>query len=233
VRTAAQDRRVISFSGADLTGLLGQTYPDQTIEAILEPLGFELTREDGRYRAAVPSWRKDVEGRADIAEEVARVAGYDAIPETMPSGRIPRTPENATLRWEEAARSALAAAGLQEVMTYSLVDPQATLRLDAAVPDPMTGADESMLPVSNPMSVDRSRLRTTLLPSMIETVAANLRYTDRAAVFEIARVYLGPLAPLPREERRVAIAMAPASTSTTSRQASKRSLPPCISAHRR
>jgi len=208
VRVPPGHARRILFRPDDLAGLLGQEYTDQTIEGILQPLGFELAREDGAFHAIVPTWRADVEGKADIAEEVARIAGYDAIPETMPGGRIPRAAESPTLRWEETARSALAAAGLQEVMTYSLVDPQATLRLDASKPDPITGSDESMIPVSNPMSVDHSRLRTTLLPSLLETVAANLRYSDRAAIFEIARVYLPPLAPLPQEERRLAIAMA-------------------------
>ena len=211
VRTTAEAPRTIRFSSTDISGLLGQSYPNETIEGILHPLGFEIGREDGAFRAVVPSWRGDVEGKADIAEEIARIAGYDAIPTTLPAGRIPEVStisENPMLRWEEAARSALAAAGLQEVMTYSLVDPQATLRLDATAPNPGSAVDETMIPVSNPMSVDHSRLRTSLLPSLIETVAANLRYTDRVAIFEIARVYLPPLSPLPREERRVAIAMA-------------------------
>jgi len=205
----------IRFTPSDIAGLLGRTYSDDVIEGILEPLGFGLHRDRETFQAVVPTWRRDVEGKADIAEEIARIAGYDAIPTTLPAGRIPPPPEDPTLRqeevtrrWEGVARSALAAAGLQEVITYSLVDPQATLRLDASTPDPVVGVDETAIPISNPMSIDHSRLRTTLLPSLFETVAANLRYGNRASIFEIARVYLPPLDPLPREERRVAIAMA-------------------------
>jgi len=208
VRGAQEARRVIQFTSADVTGLLGQSYSDEVIDGILQPLGFELRREGEAFQAVVPTWRRDVEGKADIAEEIARIAGYDAIPTTLPAGRIPPPAEDPTLRWEEVARSALAGAGLQEVMTYSLVDPQATIRLDAAAADPIVGMDETSIPISNPMSIDHSRLRTSLLPSLFETVAANLRYTDRASIFEIARVYLPPLAPLPSEERRLAIAMA-------------------------
>lgn len=208
LRAAVDPPRTIRFTSSDISGLLGQSYDDAVIEGILRPLGFDLGRDSGAYRAVVPTWRRDIEGKADITEEIARIAGYDAIPTTLPAGRIPPPAEDPALRWEEVARSALAAAGLQEVITYSLVDPQASIRLDASAADPITGTDETMIPISNPMSVDHSRLRTTLLPSLFETVAGNLRYAKRAPIFEIARVYLPPLAPLPREELRVTIAMA-------------------------
>src|SRR5205814_2197726 len=147
VRVPTEAPNTVQFTAGDLAGLLGQTYGDDVIEGILEPLGFTVHRDDGVFRALVPSWRRDVEGKADIAEEVARIAGYDEIPTTLPAGRIPRANEDPTMRWEEVARSALAAAGLQEVMTYSLVGPQATLRLDASRPDPVTETDESMIAI--------------------------------------------------------------------------------------
>jgi phenylalanyl-tRNA synthetase beta chain len=208
VRSDQGEPRTIRFASSDISGLLGQTYADEVIEGILQSLGFELQRNGKVFEAVVPTWRRDVEGKADIAEEIARIAGYDAIPTTLPAGRIPPPSEDPTLRWEEVARSALAAAGLQEVMTYSLVDPLATARLDAGAPEPLAAVNNDSIPIWNPMSVDHSRLRTSLLPCLFETVAANLRYTERASIFEIARVYLPPLAPLPNEKRRVAIAMA-------------------------
>jgi phenylalanyl-tRNA synthetase beta chain len=103
-------------------------------------------------------------------------------------------------------RSALAAAGLQEVKTYSLVAPNANNRLDANLASPVP-PDPDTIPVHNPMSMEQSRLRTSLLPSLLETVAANLRYQERVLIFEVARVYLPPLDPLPTEARRLAIAM--------------------------
>jgi phenylalanyl-tRNA synthetase beta chain len=208
VRAAREERKSIAFASTDLTGLLGQNYSENEIAGVLQPLGFELSGDGTNFQAVVPTWRRDVEGKADIAEEVARIVGYDAIPTTLPAGRIPPPAEDPILRWQEVARSALAAAGVQEIMSYSLVGPQANLRLDASAPDPITGVDETTIPISNPMSVDHSRLRTTLLPSLFQTVAANLRYTNRAAIFEIARVYYPPLAPLPREERQVTVVLA-------------------------
>ncbi len=208
VRAAGAQRRTIAFSVADVEGLIGQAYGAETIDHHLRSLGFVTSRQGDSFHVTVPSWRGDVEGKADIAEEVARIAGYDAIPVAPPSGSLGRAPEDEVLRWEETVRSALAAAGLQEVKTYSLVDPHANTRLDASAPFPPTTPDEDTIPISNPMSIDQSRLRTMLLPSLLKTLGANLRHQRRVAIFELARVYLPPLDPLPREERRLGIVMA-------------------------
>ncbi len=218
VRQPEAERRRIRFTAGDVAGLLGQAYSIEQIDGVLLPLGFDLRREQESLEAIVPTWRGDVEGKADIAEEVARITGYDAIATALPSGSIPPAFEDPTLRWEETVRSALAAAGLQEVITYSLVDPGAAARLDAGAPDhggpthlaapPETEKGDAPITVTNPMSVEHSVLRTTLLPSLLQTVGANLRFGPRACIFEVARVYLPPLDPLPREERRLAIAMA-------------------------
>ncbi|MBM2810428.1 MAG: phenylalanyl-tRNA synthetase subunit beta, partial [Chloroflexi bacterium] len=214
---------IIRFAASDITGLIGQDYSQDMIEDVLGRLGFTLEHRDGLIEAAVPSWRHDVEGRADIAEEIARIIGYDAIPVTLPSGSLPKTAEDPTLRWEEVLRSALAAHGLQEVKTYSLVDPQAVAKLDVGFdPGPQRQedsrhplgaadsqiADSNMIPLFNPMSSEQSRLRTTLLPSILSSVGANLRYQRRVGIFEIARVYLPPLDPLPIERRRLTVALA-------------------------
>ncbi|MPZ14739.1 MAG: phenylalanine--tRNA ligase subunit beta [Chloroflexi bacterium] len=200
--------RTIAFTADDLAALIGNAYAAEQIEDVLRPLGFALERDGERTTAIVPSWRDDVTDKADIAEEVARVTGYDAIPTTLPRGELPSPADDPGLRWREVVRSALAGAGLQEVMTYSLIDPYAVSKLDAGAPFPATGPDEGTIPIHNPMTIDRSRLRTTLLPSLFATVAANLRYQNRVLLFEIAHVFLPPLEPLPREEQRLAIAMA-------------------------
>jgi phenylalanyl-tRNA synthetase beta chain len=187
--------------------LIGQSYSVAEIERVLRPLGFDVAAEGEQLTAVVPTWREDVEGRADIAEEVARISGYDAIPVALPSGQLPRAAEDAVLRWEESVQTALAAAGLQEVKTYSLVEPNANGKLQADSPQPVS-PDSDTVAVYNPISIEQSRLRTTLLPSLLNTVGANLRFQDRVFVFETARVYLPPLDPLPREARRLGIAMA-------------------------
>jgi phenylalanyl-tRNA synthetase beta chain len=219
VRAAVEAPRRIDFTVADVEGLIGHRYGGDRIDEILRSLGFESGRQGDHFHATVPSWRGDVEGKADIAEEVARIAGYDAIPVALPSGSLARGAEDETLRWEEIVRSALASAGLQEVKTYTLVDPYALTRIDAAAPFPPTTPDSETMPIANPMSMDQSRLRTMLLPSLLRTLGANLRHHRRAALFEMARVFLPPLDPLPKEERRLGIVMAgsrvPAGWNTT------------------
>jgi phenylalanyl-tRNA synthetase beta chain len=115
--------------------------------------------------------------------------------------------EDAVLRWEESVQSALAAAGLQEVKTYSLVEPNANRKLEADAPQPVP-PDSDTVAVYNPISVEQSRLRTSLLPSLLHAVGDNLRYQERVFIFEAARVYLPPVDPLPREARRLGIALA-------------------------
>ncbi len=199
--------RSIAFSPHDVASLIGRDYSDSEIEGVLGRLGFALRCAGTTYQAVVPSWRRDIEGKADIAEEIARIVGYDTIPTLLPKGRLPNEAEEPLLRAEETVRSALAAAGLQEVITYSLVDPHAIAKLDAASTYP-DGPDDDSILISNPMTPEHSRLRASLLPSLLYTLAANLRYQERVAIFEIARVFLPPLSPLPSEERRLAIALA-------------------------
>jgi len=198
--------REVTTTPARVAALLGRSYPPEEIQAVLGRLGFVVERAGEQVRARVPGWRVDVEGPADLAEEVARVTGYELIPNTLPRGRLPEPYPDASRRWGIKVRRALAAAGLQEVMTYSGVEPSAHARL---VPETESGrqAFPAGPLISNPLSSEQSMLRTTLLPSLLATLRANLRHSARVPVFELARVYLPPLQPLPTEVRRLALAM--------------------------
>jgi phenylalanyl-tRNA synthetase beta chain len=110
------------------------------------------------------------------------------------------------------------ACGYQEVITYSLVDGDEPRRLDSGAEWPVeagsggaareAGAGAGgLIPVHNPMSQERGYLRATLLGSLLETVAANVRHRERVYLFELASVYLPPLAPLPAESERLGLAL--------------------------
>lgn len=200
--------RVISLSEDYVAGLLGRRFPRDEIARVLESLEFDVAESDEGLRVVVPSFRRDVEHRADLAEEVARIVGYDAIPYTLPAGRLPEPILDPARPRVERVRSALVACGLQEVLTYSLVDPALPARLDSRAPWPSPPPADGTLRVANPMSAEQSALRTTLLGSLLETTRNNLRHRERVAIFEIARVYLPPLAPLPTETLRLAISLA-------------------------
>ena len=153
----------------------------------------------------VPGHRPDVEGRADLAEEIARITGYDEIPTTLPTGAPPEPYVEPLLVAGEQAKDVLVASGLREVMTYSLVAPgsDARLRLDGGTSNGMARAiaapTEAGIALHNFLSTDISVLRTELLPSLLDTARATLRHRERVAIFELARVYLPPLEPLPTE----------------------------------
>jgi phenylalanyl-tRNA synthetase beta chain len=196
--------REISLTTEAVDGLLGQSYSEATIVATLSSLGFGVEGH-GTLTVRVPSWRPDVECRADLAEEVARIQGYDAIPTTLPAGALPPPRPDPTRAFVARTKAALVGAGYQEVISYSLVDGAQNQRLDSEAPWPAPPSGEGMIQLYNYMSVDRAYLRTTLLGSLLETLAANLRHRDRVYLFELARVYLPPLAPLPTEVTRLGI----------------------------
>jgi phenylalanyl-tRNA synthetase beta chain len=113
----------------------------------------------------------------------------------------------------EQAKDVLVAVGLREVKTYSLVGPgsEARLRLDSAATNGSVAAAcpgaGGGIALHNFLSADISVLKTELLPSLLDTARATLRNRERVAIFEVARVYLPPLAPLPTERTRLGIVM--------------------------
>ncbi|MBI2553356.1 MAG: phenylalanine--tRNA ligase subunit beta [Candidatus Rokubacteria bacterium] len=139
----------------------------------------------------------------DLAEEVIRVWGYDRIPSTLPGGSLTLVRQPAALRRAALVRQALAAAGLSEVITYSFVDPE---RLDLLGWDPTS---PEFMALRNPLSQERSILRPSLVPGLLEVVATNRhRQMPDVRCFEVGRVFRsgGPDG-LAREEVRVGMAL--------------------------
>jgi phenylalanyl-tRNA synthetase beta chain len=217
--------RQITVTPGWVSSFLGKDYGAQEIERVLTHLEFTVQHQDGTLEVTVPGHRRDVEGRADLAEEVARITGYESIPDTLPAGRLPEPVGTSPREAEMLAKRTLSACGLQEVITYSLVNPALLTRLQAdaswppvsqdsgPVEDQAAGAEASPptiappIHIFNPMSSEESALRTTLLGSLLRTLETNLRYASRVAVFELAHVYLPPLDPLPTEVRRLGVAL--------------------------
>jgi phenylalanyl-tRNA synthetase beta chain len=182
--------------------VVGACPPAAVVGDILRSLGFPATERDGGFDVAVPSFRRDVAIEDDLVEEVARVWGYDRIPSTLPAGPLVLTRRPPQLVARDTVRRALAAAGCQEAVTLSLIDPAHLRHLGI---DP---ADPGVVRLQNPLAADRSVLRPTLLMGLLEAVATNVRrQAPDVRVFEIGRVFEGRgSGELPREETRVAIA---------------------------
>jgi phenylalanyl-tRNA synthetase beta chain len=181
--------------------LLGIDLPAAEMVRILEALEFSVDRSGACLRVGVPSHRQDVSIPADLVEEIGRIYGYDRLPVTLLEDELPMTQRNVRLEGEEKVRDIMVGCGLDEIITYSMID----VRDEAKLGLPQA----PHVAVLNPLTVERAHLRVTLLPALIETAQANLRFVERVAIFEVGRVYLPqPGQDLPAEPRRVAALLA-------------------------
>jgi phenylalanyl-tRNA synthetase beta chain len=209
---------VVDITPAEVERQLGVRIPLEAIVRILRALKFgcEVVGDHADphvvVRATAPDHRLDIGtglvGRADIVEEIARIYGYERIPETMLAEVIPPPHPNRDVILEEQVRDALASLGLQEIVTYSLTSPEREARLK--LEPPKEGDPEvPYVRLANPIVVDRVVMRRSLLAGLIETASANSRNTDRLAFFEVGNVFLPkPGEALPAEPRRLGILMA-------------------------
>jgi phenylalanyl-tRNA synthetase beta chain len=184
-----------------LQQVLGIDLPTSQVRKALASLGFGCKWEPPEhYQVRVPSWRTDVRIPDDIAEEVARVTGYDQIPTKGLGGEVPPLIPQPRRELRERLRDALAAAGMQEVITYSLT----TLDALRPVVPPEELATYPPLRVANPVSAEWEYLRPTLRASLLRTLAANARqHEGELALFEAARAYLNTGEGLPQEQEHI------------------------------
>lgn len=181
--------------------ILGIQVPAETVQQILSQLGCVATTAGDSTQWQPPSWRHDLTREADLIEEVARIHGYDKIPEDspVPVAASAKRPFDAAT---EKIRHVLTAAGISEAMTPSIV----TQPLDEML-SPWT--DRPALETDTPMLEGARRLRRTLLPSLLQGRALNWSAASRhAELFEIAHTYLPGQQPadLPTEQYTLAIA---------------------------
>ncbi|MEX0751591.1 MAG: phenylalanine--tRNA ligase subunit beta [Xanthobacteraceae bacterium] len=176
---------VIDFPLSELKRLAGLDASFTEVRRVLGHLGFFVTGKGNKAKIAVPSWRPDVHGAADIVEEVVRILGVDRIPAT-PFGRgdSARKPVLTTLQVRtRKAKRALAARGQVEAVTWSFVSkPQAEL----------FGGGQPELALANPIAADLSDMRPSLIPGL---AAAAQKNADRGypdvALFEVGQIFKG------------------------------------------
>ncbi|HEY6202344.1 MAG TPA: phenylalanine--tRNA ligase subunit beta [Candidatus Limnocylindria bacterium] len=176
---------------------------DEAIGA-LQRLGFAATQADDALVARPPAVRTDIEIPEDLIEEVARIVGYDRLPVHLPDGPLPLVEPHPLEEFRERLRDALIGMGLQETVSYSLIDPAWLGRLTAdgspIAPEPLR--------IQNPTTVSQSVARPTLRPSMLDTTRRNLRHQGGVGIFEIAPVYLPRKNDLPEERSIAAVVIA-------------------------
>src|SRR5580692_7136664 len=179
------DDRVIDFPLAEVKRLAGIDVPFPEMKRILSHLGFMVAGSGAVVKVAVPSWRSDVHGKADIVEEIVRIVGVDKVPMTpFERGDAPRKPilNPIQLRTRRAKR-ALAARGMVEAVTWSFVAKPAA---------ELFGGGQPELALANPIAAEMSDMRPSLLPGLVAAAQAN---SDRGfadiALFEVGQVFKG------------------------------------------
>jgi phenylalanyl-tRNA synthetase beta chain len=203
--------------------LLGISIPLKKVAQILESLEFscrvkesnprrkpreKVAEEDVTLQVTVPDHRLDIGtgviGQADLIEEIARIYGYDRIPEAQIADLLPKQRGNPSLEQEEAARDLLVTLGLQEVLTYHLTAPE---REAALYPAGTTAPDPAYIRLANPIVPERCVMRRSILAAVLETAARNAAHTDRIALFELGPVYIPGDGPLPAEPVQLVVVL--------------------------
>jgi phenylalanyl-tRNA synthetase beta chain len=198
----------LEITPSDVKRLLGVDVSITEMKSMLEKLEFTCTlKSKHSLLVTVPDHRMDIgeglTGKAALVEEVARIFGYENIPETRLTDELPPQIGNPALDKEERVRDLLTVQGLQEIVSYRFTTPERESRrlCPESPPD-----DKPYVRIANPIAPDKVVLRHSLLAGVVEAAARNARVRDRLAIFEIGPVFLASEEPgLPEENQRLAI----------------------------
>ena len=186
-----KELRQIPFEPERINALLGTDVSVDEMLAIFARLELELNED--KTMITIPSFRQDLEGFCDIAEEVARFYGYDKIPVTLPSGASKKGGLSYKLRVEEECRNIAEYCGFSQGMTYSFESPKVFDKLLL----PADAPERNAIVISNPLGEDFSIMRTLPLNGMLTSLATNYnRRNKNVKLYELANIYIPKELPL-------------------------------------
>ena len=179
--------QVVAFSPDRTKALTGIDCPNNRQEKILTDLGFHVVRsQPEKWKVAIPPWRNDIDGPADLVEEVLRIYGYDNLEMTaLPRDSYIARPAFSTVQLRPILlRRLLAGRSLTEAVTFSFLRPEEAQ---------MFGGGDEALGVANPISTDLSMMRPSLLPNLLSAAGRNLKraFSD-IGLFEVGPIFLDP-----------------------------------------
>jgi phenylalanyl-tRNA synthetase beta chain len=201
---------MVEFPVTEVERLLGFSLAKSEVVNLLRRLQFEVTSDpDGTtLLVTVPEHRLDigagVVGQADLAEEIARIYGYNLIPDSLMDDALPPQRANTILEWEENIRDLLAKAGLREVINYRFTTPEHEALLTPAG-QMSSWTKREYVRISNPISAERTVMRQTLLVGLMDNVVSHMHHQPRQQLFEIGQVFYALPDDLPEEPRRLGI----------------------------
>lgn len=198
----------IPFIPEQINGLLGTEVSEKEMIEIFERLELSVeTKADGGQEVVVPSFRQDLEQKADIAEEVARFYGYDKIPMTLPKGETVTGKMPFKLRIEEKAKDIAEYCGFSQGMCYSFESPKVYDKLLI----PSNAIERHAIVIANPLGEDFSIMRTVTLNGMLTSLATNYNRRNKdVRLYEFGNIYVPkslPLTELPDERMQLTFGM--------------------------
>ena len=177
------DKKEIKFKANEISTILGMNINDSDIKKELERLDFKYKYNNGLFDVEIPRRRLDIDPYVnDIAEEIGRLYGYNNLDDTLPKVDIRRGRYIGDVKYRKMVSKRLRSLGLDQVMSYTLVSPDMNKLFNYSDTEPV------ILP--NPMSIDKSIVRTTLIPSLINIYNYNkTRGVNDINIYEISKVY--------------------------------------------
>jgi len=194
-------RRIVTITASRTSEVLGLELGIGDISDKLAAIGLKCEPGDGALMVEIPNFRPDLEREIDLIEEVARLVGYDQIPVTMPVSSLTCQQLPAHLSLERKVRDQMTSLGYSEIINYSFFNPECLDRIGLSDNDPR----RQNVRILNPLAEDQGVMRTTLVPSLLETAARNLAYrSEDLALFELRPVFRSSDgADLPQESLRL------------------------------
>lgn len=203
VYPAPAEAHTVSFTVVAVNSYLGTDISAERMQEILTTLSFTWSQDGDVITVGVPSWRGDVTVMPDIAEEVARIYGYDFIPNTTPWANLNSGTMSDKKLLAKAIRQTLVTQGLSEIITFSFMHTDSLKKL--LIPE--TDSRYQAVPILNPITEEFPVMRTTLIPSMLDTAARNLAQKNHDLwLFEAGAIYEPkalPITELPVEKYHV------------------------------
>ena len=204
---ALPENRLLTVNPADINALLGVDVPTEAMVDILNRLGLAPVLNGDTLTCSIPSRRDDIEGRADLAEEVVRIYGYEHVVSTPMKGAIVRGQKLPERRATDRLKAVLTAQGLYEISTYSFISAKAADSLSLSADD----ARRAVVELINPLGEEYAVMRTQLASSMLTVLATNYSRKNAAVrFFEVSKYFIPralPLTEQPDEVPALAIGM--------------------------
>ena len=175
--------KVVEFYPIEVDKMLGLKIDEEDMKHELERLDFPYTIKDGKFTVTIPSRRLDIDSNVnDIAEEIGRLYGYQNIKGTLPNIEVKKGEYVGDVKYRKAISKRLRSLGLNEVKTYTLVSPSMASSFDYE--------EKERITLPNPMSIDKSVVRTSLIPSLMNVYNYNkARKVEDINIYEIAKTY--------------------------------------------